>query len=133
MIPAPNADHPTNMVPETALFVCFGGMSNVGVLTGLAGLEVMKQVGRQKACIFCLGGLPTQSPSVLEKTGQARRVVTVDGCALNCARKIVEAAGYTPNASLNLVTDCGIAKKPSLDYGDEDLQKAIRAILEAIT
>ncbi len=125
-------DNKTNNVPETALFVCFGGMSNVGVLTGLAGLEVMKQLGRQKACVFCLGGLPTQSPSVLEKTEQARRIVTVDGCALNCSRKIVEAAGYTPDASLNLVTDCGIPKKSSLDYSDQDLQTAVQAILRAV-
>jgi hypothetical protein len=35
----------TDGVPETALFVCFGGMSNVGTLTGLAGLEAVKQAG----------------------------------------------------------------------------------------
>jgi uncharacterized metal-binding protein len=58
--------------------------------------------------------------------------VTVDGCALNCARKIVEAAGYTPDVSLNLVTDCGISKKSSLDYGDQDLEKAVQAILQTI-
>lgn len=58
----------TGGTPETALFVCFGGMSNTGMLTGLAGLEVMKQLGRAKACIFCLGGLPTQAPSVLKAT-----------------------------------------------------------------
>lgn len=119
--------------PDTALFVCFGGMSNVGVLTGLAGLEVMRRVGREKACIFCLGGLPTQAPSVLEKTSQARRIVTVDGCAINCARKIVEQAGCTPDASLTLVNDCGIAKKSSLDYMEEDLHKAVEAILQAVT
>ena len=31
-------------VPENALFVCFGGMSNVGTLTGLAGLQAVRQV-----------------------------------------------------------------------------------------
>jgi len=118
--------------PEAALFVCFGGMSNVGILTGLAGLEVMKQLGRDRACIFCLGGLPTQAPTVLKATGQARRIVTVDGCAINCARKIVEQAGYVPDASLTLVNDCGIAKKSSLDYTEADLQQAAQAILQAV-
>jgi uncharacterized metal-binding protein len=123
--------NPTNS-PETALFVCFGGMSNVGTLTGLAGLEVMKQLGRDRACIFCLGGLPTQAPTVLKATGQARRIVTVDGCTVNCARKIVEQAGYTPHASLTLVDDCGIAKKPSFDFTQADLQTAVQAILQAV-
>lgn len=117
---------------HTAMFVCFGGMSNVGLLTGLAGLEVMKQVGREKACIFCLGGLPTQAPSVLEKTRQAQRIVTVDGCDVNCARKIVEQAGFTPDVSLTLVNDCGITKQPSLTYTEADLQNVTQAILQVI-
>ena len=118
--------------PETALFVCFGGMSNVGTLTGLAGLEVMKQVGRDKACIFCLGGLPTQAPTVLKATESARRIITVDGCTVNCARKIVENAGFTPDRSITLVNDCQTAKKSSFDFTDDDLQAAVQAILQAL-
>jgi len=34
-----------NNIPENALFVCFGGMSNVGTLTGLAGLQAVRQAG----------------------------------------------------------------------------------------
>lgn len=95
-------------VPENAIFVCFGGMSNVGVLTGLAALEAVKQLGPEQAGIFCLGGLPTEAPLVLQKTRAARRLITVDGCLLNCARKIVEQAGFTPDKTINLVQDCGI-------------------------
>ena len=32
-------------VPGNALFVCFGCLPNVGTLTGLASLEVVRQVG----------------------------------------------------------------------------------------
>ena len=127
-----NAPKSSGNAPETALFVCFGGMSNTGMLTGLAGLEVMKQVGRDKACIFCLGGLPTQAPTVLKATESARRIITVDGCAINCARKIVEAAGYVPDRSITLVTDCKIPKKSSLDFTDEDVQTVVQAILRAL-
>jgi len=122
----------TGSTPETALFVCFGGMSNVGTLTGLAGLEVMKRLGRQKACIFCLGGLPTQAPTVLKATEGAQHIVTVDGCSINCARKIVEAAGFTPDRSITLVTDCEIPKKSSLEFTEEDVQEVVQAILDAL-
>jgi hypothetical protein len=77
-------------LPNSALFGCFGGMSNVGTLTGLAGIEAVKRAGPGRAAIFCLGGLPTGAPTVLDKTSKVDRVVVVDGCALNCARKIVE-------------------------------------------
>jgi len=118
--------------PTNALFVCFGGMSNVGTLTGLASLEVVRQAGPGKAAIFCLGGLPTGVPAVLDKTRAAKRIITVDGCPMNCARKIVEQAGFTPDRTINLVEDCGLKKGPSLEYGDEEMQMAIAVIGDAV-
>lgn len=119
-------------LPDTALFVCFGGMSNVGTLTGLAGLEAVGRAGQDKARIFCLGGLPTGAPSVLEKTRAVGRIVTVDGCPLNCARKIVLDAGFTPTQSLTLVQDCGLKKGPPPAYSQADLETVVDAILQAL-
>jgi uncharacterized metal-binding protein len=119
-------------VPENALFVCFGAMSNVGMLTGLAALEAVKQVEPGKAGIFCLGGLPTQAPSVLAKTKAVQHIITVDGCPLNCARKIVEQAGFTPTRIINLVTDCGIQKRPGAQPEPYEMQAATKVIVDAI-
>jgi len=121
-----------NKVPRNALFVCFGCLSNVGTLTGLAGLEIVRQVGPENASIFCLGGLATEVPTVLEKTRAAERIITVDGCPMNCARKIVEQAGFTPDRAINLVQDCGLKKGPPLEYGDQDVQTAKSAIQDAL-
>lgn len=119
-------------IPQNALFVCFGGMSNVGTLTGLAGLEVVRRAGLDKARIFCLGGLPTGAPSVLEKTGRVGRIVTVDGCQLNCARKIVETAGFTPARSITLVQDCDLKKGPPTAYSQADLEAVVDLLLDAL-
>jgi uncharacterized metal-binding protein len=121
-----------NGLPDNALFVCFGGMSNVGTLTGLAGLEAVKRAGPGKAAIFCLGGLPTGAPTVLEKTSKVDRIIVVDGCPLNCARKIVEQAGFHPDAAITLVDDCGIKKGPPTQYTADDMELATNAILAAI-
>jgi uncharacterized metal-binding protein len=121
-----------DQLPENALFVCFGGMSNVGTLTGLAGLEAVRQAGPGRAAIFCLGGLPTGAPTVLDKTRRVQRIVVVDGCPLNCARKIVEAAGFTPHAAITLVDDCGIKKGPPSQYTADDLALVTAHILAAI-
>jgi uncharacterized metal-binding protein len=121
-----------NGVPDNALFVCFGGMSNVGTLTGLAALEAVKQAGPDKAAIFCLGGLPTGAPTVLDKTQRVKRIVVVDGCPLNCARKIVEAAGFTPHTAITLVDDCGIKKGSPSQYTADDLALVAARILAAI-
>lgn len=93
---------------------------------------MVRQVGPQKAGIFCLGGLATEAKPVLDKTRATQRIITVDGCPLNCARKIVERAGFTPDRVINLVQDCGLRKGPPMQYGDEELQVAIKAIHEAV-
>lgn len=122
----------TEDVSKNALFVCFGCMSNVGMLTGLAGLEVIQRVGEGEAGIFCLGGLATEAPLVLKKTHAARRIITVDGCPLNCALKIVEGAGFTPDVKINLVEDCGIPKGKPFTHSEADLHAAITAIEAAL-
>lgn len=117
---------------RNALFVCFGCMSNVGMLTGLAGLEVIQRVGESEAGIFCLAGLATEAPLVLKKTQAAKRIITVDGCPLNCALKIVERAGYTPDVKINLVEDCGIQKGRPFTHSEADLHAAVAAIEAAL-
>jgi len=121
-----------NGLPDNALFVCFGGMSNVGTLTGLAGLEAVKRAGPGKAAIFCLGGLPTGAPAVIEKTSKVDCIIVVDGCPLNCARKIVEQAGFHPDAAITLTEGCGIKKGPPTQYTADDMETTVAAILAAL-
>ncbi|OIO90161.1 MAG: hypothetical protein AUK03_13500 [Anaerolineae bacterium CG2_30_64_16] len=56
----------------------------------------------------------------------------VDGCPLNCARKIVEGAGYRPAVSINLINDCGIKKRPPSAYAAEVVATAVAAIVRAV-
>lgn len=102
------------------------------MLTGLAGLEAIKRAGLDRPGIFCWGGLATGAETVLAKTRKAGRIITVDGCPLNCALKIVQRAGFAPAKSLTLVQDCGIAKKSGIQYTDDEYQKVVQAIGEAL-
>jgi uncharacterized metal-binding protein len=117
---------------ENALFVCFGCLSNLGRITGLAALGVVDEVGIEKANIFCLGGLATDGKLVIEKTKAAKRIITVDGCSLSCAKKIVERAGFKPDATINLMEDLGMTKGRPLDYTDEDVSRVKEAIKKVL-
>jgi uncharacterized metal-binding protein len=123
----------SNEVPENALFVCFGSLSNVGTLRGLAATEVERKHGPDEAGVFCLGGLPTEGKSAVHKTRAAKRIVTVDGCPLNCPRKIVEAAWFVPDRIVKLVEDCGLKMGRPLEYSDEDLQVAVEALTTSLS
>lgn len=113
---------------ENALFSCFGGASNTGITSGLACLEVVKELGLEKVAIMCLGGLPTRVKPVLGKTRAAKKIVTVDGCPFECSRKIVEQAGFKP-ISIVLTRDIGMKKKGL----SEDIGKEIKGVMEYIS
>ena len=130
---------------ENIIFACFGGMSNTGITAALASMETVKELGLKKVAIGCLGALPTKVGPVGEKVKVARKVVTVDGCPMECAHKIVEEAGLTIVKSIVLVRDIGMKKKALhediggdvkqfMEYIDEEnVQKAKELIIRAIT
>ena len=127
---------------KVCIYACFGGFSNTGIATAIASMEAIKEVGLNKACIGCLAAIPHDVKSVREKNDNAEKIVTIDGCQMECAKKIVEQAGYKVK-SIVLARDIGMKKK-SLYEGiegfrnltdhvdEEDIQKAREAIVRAI-
>jgi uncharacterized metal-binding protein len=130
---------------ENLVFSCFGGLSNTGITSALACLEAVKELGLEKVAIGCLGALPLGVKPVLGKTKAAKKVITVDGCNFECARKTVEQSGFTPTRSIVLVRDIGMKKKALhedigagikgvMEYvSDEDVRRAKELIIKAIT
>ncbi len=114
---------------ENVIFSCFGGASNTGITSGLACLEAVKELGLTKAAIMCLGGLPANVKPVFSKTKAAKKIVTVDGCPFECARQIVEQAGFKPFKSIVLTRDIGMKKKGF----SEDIGKEIKGVMEYIS
>ena len=105
---------------ENVIFSCFGGASNTGITSGLASLEAVKELGLEKVAIMCLGGLSADVKPVFGKTGAAKKIITVDGCPFECARKVVEQAGFKPTKSIVLTRDISMNKKGfSEDIGNE--------------
>ncbi|MGQ4873087.1 MAG: putative zinc-binding protein [Promethearchaeia archaeon] len=130
---------------ENIIYVCFGGLSNTGITAGLASIEAVKELGLDKSSIGCLAGLPTNVKSVLEKTNAIKKVITVDGCPMECSRKIVEAAGFPIAKSIVLVRDIGMSKKPlhedvasgdlkglSAYINEEEIQRAKEYIVNSL-
>jgi uncharacterized metal-binding protein len=130
---------------ENVVFPCSGGFSNVALISSLASLEAVKELGIEKVAIGCLAGLPNNNvPMVSVLARAARKVLTVDGCPNQCARKIVEAAGLKIARSIVVSEDAHVAKhtfrtdvggnaKPVMEYlRDEDVRRTKQLIVDAI-
>lgn len=90
------------------VFACSGG-ADVGALADQA---ARKLTADGTAKMFCLAGIGGRVSGIMKTTEAAAKVVAIDGCPLNCARKTLEQAGFTGFTHVQLA-DLGFSKGES--------------------
>lgn len=130
-----SSEHENEEKPRTGIFYCGGAMSSAGELTGVAAFEVMKRLGPEEVGMGCVSALAAGIPKHFRTMQNLERVLVIDGCPNSCVRKIVEQTGSRMDGYINLGKDLKIKKigpfKP-LDYSQEDLERAVEAIIAKI-
>jgi uncharacterized metal-binding protein len=87
------------------IFSC-SGAADVGELTDQAARKLTRN-GNGK--MFCLAGIGGRVSGILKSTEAAASILAIDGCALDCAKKSLEEAGFTRFNHLRLA-DLGFEK-----------------------
>jgi uncharacterized metal-binding protein len=108
--------------PKRIIFPC-AGQANVGQLTNRAALQL---TGEGYGNIACLALLGIGSESLIANALNADEVVILDGCPMQCAKKIAGAQGIGAGQHL-VLTELGIVKGPSKSYTDDDVEKVVAA------
>jgi uncharacterized metal-binding protein len=73
------------------IFACSGG-ADVGHLSDLAARQMMME----GCCImFCLAGVGGGVEPIIKSTRDADKILAIDGCPVDCAKKTLEQAGIT--------------------------------------
>jgi len=108
--------------PKRIIFPC-AGQANVGQLTNLAALQLTEEGYGSIACVALLG---IGAENMIANALNADEVVVLDGCPMLCAKKIAGAQGVAAGQHL-VLTEMGIAKGPSKNYTDADIEKVVSA------
>jgi len=88
-----NSDHPNPAAvkkPATVVYAC-SGCSDAGEIADRIARRLARDGVAQMSCLAGIGGRVKNLVSTAEK---AERILVVDGCPLNCARKTLELAGF---------------------------------------
>jgi len=109
------------------LFLACAGGSNVGQISNQAAVELAKE-GRGK--LFCLAGIGAHIDAMIV-AARERKLVAIDGCPVQCAKKILDHAGL-PAALAVVVTDLGIEKSPRLEVEAADCERVVERIKEGL-
>ena len=109
------------------LYACSGG-ANVA--------EVADRAARQLAAegrgtMFCLAGLGAGIEAMIQTARDADLNVVLEGCPMDCAKKIFDRAGLTNYVQVK-VTDLGIEKKKGVRAADSEVVRAVAKAKEVL-
>jgi uncharacterized metal-binding protein len=109
------------------LFACSGG-SNVAEVSDRAARELMFA---GKGQMFCLAGLGAGIPDMIQKAKDADLNIVIDGCPVDCAKKIFDQHGVTNYVQIK-VTDLGIEKAKGVRCTQEQVNKVTGRVNEVL-
>lgn len=116
-----------NAAPKLIFSCC--GAADVGEIADLAARKLHKE-GTGK--MYCLTGIGAGLSEFINKTKAASKVLAIDGCPFDCARKTLEKAGITGFEFIR-VTDMNFVKGKSEinDKATETIAAKGRELLKA--
>jgi uncharacterized metal-binding protein len=109
------------------LYACSGG-ANVAEIADRVARELMFS-----GCgtMFCLAGLGAGIGGMIQTAKDADVNLVIDGCPMDCAKKVFERAGVT-NFAYVKVTDLGIEKAKGIRCTPEQVDKVVAKCREVL-
>jgi uncharacterized metal-binding protein len=100
------------------VFLTCSGAANCGQIANQAAVRLDEEgIGK----MYCLAGIGSHNPGMIESIKSADRVVILDGCPTACARKTAEHAGITVTEWI-CVTQNGIKKVHNFNVKPEEIE-----------
>jgi uncharacterized metal-binding protein len=109
------------------LYACSGG-ANVAEVADRAARELMFS-----GCgsMFCLAGIGAGIPAMIQTARDAGLNVILEGCPMDCAKKIFDRAGVANYVQIK-VTDLGIEKTKGVRATDEQVARLVAKVREVL-
>jgi uncharacterized metal-binding protein len=109
------------------LYACSGG-ANVAEIADKAAREMMFS---GQGTMFCLAGLGAGIGGMIQTAKDADVNLVIDGCPMDCAKKVFEKAGVTNYAYVK-VTDLGIEKVKGVRCTDDQVARVVAKAKEVL-
>lgn len=112
---------------NVAIFPC-AGASNVGQISNKIAIELARQeVGN----MMCTVGIGARAAGLMKSAEASEKIIAIDGCPVNCARKTMELAGFNVDRHI-VISEMGIKKNQDKDIKEEELSLALEKVEEIL-
>ena len=113
---------------RTVLLYACSGAANVAEISDRAARELMRD---GQGAMFCLAGLGADIPGMVQTARDADMNLLIDGCPMDCAKKIFDRHGLTNYRQVK-VTDLGIEKAKGVPVKVEQVRKVVGKAKEVL-
>jgi uncharacterized metal-binding protein len=112
---------------EIVVFPCSGG-SNCGQIANQVAVNLTEDgIGT----VFCLAGIGAHIQGMIESAKSAKRIVAIDGCSIECAKKTLEHAGLTITDYVDITKE-GIAKNKNFKLSQQDILFIVKRVKQEL-
>ncbi|MFW6457727.1 MAG: putative zinc-binding protein [Planctomycetota bacterium] len=109
------------------IYACSGG-ANVAEVSDLAARQLMAE---KEGSMFCLAGLGADIEGMIETAEDADQNLVIDGCPMDCAKKIFDRVGVTNYEQIK-VTDLGIEKVKGVRATQDQVERTVQRAREVL-
>jgi len=107
------------------IFACDGAAS-VGQVGHDVAVKLTKKQEGARMC--CLSAVAAESKPHVGIAQKARKLIVINGCANQCASKILEKLNIQPGYEIIIAKE-GVDKIPTLDFDDQDVERIANKIV----
>lgn len=117
---------------------CSKEASNLDIILACDGASTVGQIGHEVAVrltkngegarMCCVTAIGANSKTHVDIAKNARRLIAINGCAMECTSKILKNLGIQPDYEITIAKE-GVDKLPSLDFDEEDVERLVQKIL----
>lgn len=109
---------------NVALFPC-AGAANVGQISNKVAVDLEKQgIGN----LMCTVGIGARAPGLMKSAESSDRIITIDGCPVNCATRTLELAGFKVDRQI-IISELGIKKTKDRTPKDEEVAEVLEKVM----
>ncbi len=81
--------------------------------------------------IMCTVGIGGDIPGIIKSAEGTDEIIAIDGCALVCAKKTLERAGFTVDKHV-ILSELGMKKNKELDLNENEANEIMAKVEEAL-
>lgn len=112
---------------NVAIFPC-AGAANVGQLSNKIAIGLEEQgIGN----LMCTAGIGARAPGLMKSAEASDRIITIDGCPVNCASKTLELAGFKVDRQI-VISELGIKKTKDRNLEDKEVTEVLEKVMEIL-